>query len=114
MAIAPPEDAEGRGRALRVRSSCSRLALDKALQTAEGLVPLCRNHLQMPACLRETPLFQLPETLATVRRAAHETGVFHDPQVLGDRLTGDGEAGGQLRNRHRPGVAEARHQAQPG
>src|SRR6266568_9170341 len=111
MVIAPPEDTEDGGRGLRVRSSRSwvtklrvkptsltpslgggpsllaRLALDKALQAVERLVPLCRNRLEMPACGRETPLFQLPDALATVRRAAHEAGVFHDAQVLGNRLT---------------------------
>ena len=72
---------------------------------------MCRDQLEIPAYICEALLFQSPDALAPVLRAAHEAGVFHHAQMLGDRLTTDGEAGGQFRNRHRPVVAEARDQA---
>src|SRR6266850_3487273 len=89
------------------------LALDEALQPAERVVPLFRDQLEMSMDLFETARLQLPDALAAVSRAAHETGIFHHAQVFGDRLTGDGEPSGQLRDRHRTVVAEARDQTDP-
>src|SRR5439155_149934 len=80
-------------RALRIRLvSLTRInesAFDEALQPVECLVPLRRDRLQLPARVREPLLFQLPDALAPLLLAAHEAGVFHHAQVLGDRLTRD-------------------------
>src|SRR6267142_1757424 len=88
-------------------------ALDKVLQPAERVVPLFRDQLEISMHLCEALLFQLPDILAPVSRTAHETGVSHYAQVLGDRLTRDGKLGRQLRDRHRPIVAETTDETKP-
>src|ERR1700738_2479225 len=85
--------------------------LDKALQPAERVIPLLRNQPKISIDFGETLLFQLPDALAPVPRAAHETGVFHHAQMFGDRLTRDGKPGGEPRDRHRPVGAEAGDEA---
>src|ERR1700687_5796467 len=86
-------------------------AFDKALQPTERVVPLLRDQLKILIHFGETLLFQLPDALAPVPRAAHETGVFHHAQVFRDRLTRDGKPGGEPRDRHRPVGAEAAEEA---
>src|SRR5262249_7599119 len=89
------------------------LALDKALQPAERLVPLRRDRLQMPPRIREALLFKLPDALPSELLAAYEAGLLHHPQMLRDRLTRDRESFREPRDRHRAVVTEARDEAQP-
>jgi len=85
-----------------------------ARSTSPDMSAFIYTALRLPACLRETLLFQLPDALSAMLHAAHEARVFHDAQVLGNRLAGDGEAGAQPRNRGRSVAGEARDQAEPG
>src|SRR5262249_22658218 len=89
------------------------LALDKALQPAERLVPLRRDRLQTPPRIREALLFKLPDALPSELLAAYEAGLLHHPQMLRDRLTRDCESFREPRDRHRAVVTEARDEAQP-
>src|SRR5262245_22606326 len=89
----------------------NRSMLDKALQPPERLVPFRRDHLEISPCVGKSLLFQLPDALAAGLRAAQQPGSLHDAQMFGNRLAADVEAGGQLRNRHGPIVAQTRDQA---
>src|SRR5262249_1721379 len=67
---------------------------------------------QMTARLVQTFGFQLPDAFAAALRAVEEAGVFHQPQVLRDGLPGDRKAISELRNRHRPAVAQPSDESQ--
>jgi len=64
-----------------------RSILDEFAKAGEGGVPLLRDEVEVAAGVLETLLIELPEALAAAARAAHQTGVLHDPQVFGDGLT---------------------------
>src|SRR6058998_931156 len=82
-------------------------ALDKALEAAERMIPLFGDQLKILIHLRESPLFQLPNALAPISRAAHQAGAFHHAQVLAHSLPRDGGTAGELCNRHRPVITQA-------
>src|SRR4030095_15453433 len=88
------------------------LALDIALQPTDCLVPILPHELKIPPHTSKSRLLQLPDALAAPSRAADQTCVLHDAQMLRDRLPRDGKPGTQVRDRHRPAVAEPGYQAE--
>jgi hypothetical protein len=59
----------------------------------------CVEILKVTRARGQALLFQLPDALTGLPRAAHQAGVVHDAQVRGDRLPADVEA---LREACRP------------
>jgi hypothetical protein len=71
---------------------------EKAFQATEGVIPLFRDQLEMSVYVGEAPLFQLPDALAPMSGAAHETGLFHHTQMFRNRLPGDRKVCSQPRD----------------
>ena len=80
--------------------------LDKLAEPIESVVPLPRNHLEVSAHLPKPLLIQLPNAMSPQSGAAQEPRLLHNPQVFGDRLTGDVGAGRKPGDGQRPTIAE--------
>jgi hypothetical protein len=103
---ADEEACDGKECPLRRYSDEFLSVLDEFAQPAEGVVPLLRNQVEIMARIFESALFQLPNALAPVSSAMHETRFLHYPQVFSDRLAGDLRACGEPGDRHWPVVTE--------
>lgn len=86
--------------------------LDKPTQPAESIVPLLRNSIKIVADIDKPSLIQLPDALATMVSAAHETRFLHHLQVLGNSLTRHLEAIGQPSDGRWAIVTESGNQSQ--
>ena len=69
-----------------------RLVFDELAQAGESRVPLLRDEVEVAARVLNALLVQLPEAFASAAFAAHQTGVLHHAQVLGDGLAGEAGA----------------------
>lgn len=85
--------------------------LDELAQADESVVPLLRDEGEVAARVFKALVPQLPNALAPMPCATHETRLLHHTQVLGNGLTGDVGADSEPSDGHRSVVTEARDKA---
>ena len=88
-----------------------RRGLNEIAETDEGRVPLAGDGVEVTAGRGEVFAVELPDSFAAMATAADKTGVFHDAQVFGDRLTSDFGTFGEAGDGQWTGVGEAQHEA---
>src|SRR5262249_4875262 len=100
----PPAPAVGRPYYARYRVWST---FNEFPQTAESIVPLLGDELEIPTRVLQSPLIDLPDTLTSMLCAVDQTRLFHNPQVLGNGLASDLRALSELGDGERPAVAQA-------
>jgi len=105
--------AAGRCRLRTDRVPPNRSALHETPQPQERIVPLGGDRLKMPARFSDALRLESPDALSPMARTVNETGIFHHTQVFSDCLPCHVEGLGQLRNRRRSLITQARHQSKP-
>jgi hypothetical protein len=85
--------------------------LNECAQAAKSVVPLLGNQIEVMAGVFQAALLQLPNALAAVPCAAHQTRALHHSQMFGDGLSRDLGTRGQPSDRHGPMVTEPEHKA---
>ena len=78
------------------------------------MVPLPSDQVERALHFVQALRLQPPETLPSPPAGSHQACAGQDPEMFGDRLTGDAGAVRQAADRRRAAAGEPRDQTEPG